>query len=593
MGDPNLYELRVEFRQFNRTTDSSTLRFGVRTVTQGRDDDERFPELGYGGSFYLRVNGRDFLARGATYAPDLLFRYDPAREDAILGYVRDMGLNMVRLESKIPTERFVEKADELGIPLMVGWMCCNQWEKWPQWDAEDNRVAVESAHSQIAMLRSHASAFVWANASDGYPPEEVLKRYQRVLRDLSWQNAVVNTVSSYAIGSDGQRLWDGIQMAGPYTWRPPSYWFSGRYRAARGASAEQGDNEHIPPMASLTRFIPPDRLWPVNDTWYFHAGSNPGNAALASVQRVLNRRYGPSRSAEEFTRKAQLAHYESTRAQFESFAALGWGGHKMTLYWMLNSHWPSFFGNIFDYYLRPGGAYFGAKKGLRPLSVVFDSYARGDHSTAEVSVVNQTPATVDDVRVRVRVYDLTGRVREDRTSGPLAVASGGAAPAIELPREARDSRVFFVRCELLGPTGDVIAENVYWQSQQNDDVGELSNDFAFEAHQVSWADMTPLNRLPRVPLQVSATHGTTGTGFHAVDIRMHNTTDDIAFFERAEALESRDGDEILPVEYTDNYVTVFPGESVTVRASLPNAQVKADWVRVTGYNTPPVVVPVG
>ena len=65
-----------------------------------------------------------------------------------------------------------------------------------------------------------------------------------------------------------------------------------------------------------------------------------------------------------------------TRAQFESFAANGWDGHKMTIYWMLNSHWPSFFGNIFDYYLRPGGAYYGAKKGLRPLSVVFDEVYR-------------------------------------------------------------------------------------------------------------------------------------------------------------------------------------------------------------------------
>ena len=42
----------------------------------------------------------------------------------------------------------------------------------------------------------------------------------------------------------------------------------------------------------------------------------------------------------------------------------GWANHKMTLYWMLNNHWPSFFGHIFDYYLKPGGAYFGAKMGL-------------------------------------------------------------------------------------------------------------------------------------------------------------------------------------------------------------------------------------
>jgi exo-1,4-beta-D-glucosaminidase len=107
MGKPDLYDLRVEFLQHGRATDVSTQRFGVRTITQGRDDDDKFPELGTGGSFYLQVNGRDFLVRGATYTPDLLYRYDPDRDDAILAYARDLGLNMLRLESKIPPERLI------------------------------------------------------------------------------------------------------------------------------------------------------------------------------------------------------------------------------------------------------------------------------------------------------------------------------------------------------------------------------------------------------------------------------------------------------------------------------------------------------
>lgn len=592
MGDPNMYDLHLEFRQFGSPVDETRQRFGVRTVSQFRDDDERFPELGTGGSFYLKVNGRDFLVRGAAYTPDLLFAYDPDRDHAILSYVRDLGLNMLRFESKIPDEHFVESADELGIPLMVGWMCCNQWEKWQQWDDEDNRVARDSLRSQIAMLRSHASAFVWANASDGRPPDEVRQDYHQILDDLHWQNAVVDTVSSYVTDADGRRLWDGIQMAGPYTWRPPSYWFNGRYRAARGASAEQGDNEHIPPFASLQEFIPPDKLWPINDYWYFHAGSNSGNAALTSTQLAINRRYGTSRSAYEFARKAQLAHYEATRAQFESFAALGWAGHKMTIYWMLNNHWPSFFGNIFDYFLRPGGAYYGAKKGLRPISAVFDSYATGDHATANVTLVNQTPADVNDLRTRVRVYDLQGRLRDDRTTGDLDVPSGGATLALTLPREARDSRVFFVRCDVLDASGKVIADNVYWQSQRNDDIGDPDGDFAFELHQDSWADMTPLNSLPQVPLAVTAKRSTDGQGQEVVRIQLRNPTKQIAFFERAEVTGDRDGTEILPIEYDDNYVTVFPGETVEVRASVPARSASADWVRVTGYNSAPVVVPV-
>lgn len=587
MGDPALYDLEIRFTQQGRLLDVSPQRFGIRTVTQHRDDSTRFPELGEGGNFYLKVNGKNFLVRGAAYTPDLLYRYSPARDAAVLRYVRDLGLNLLRMEGKFPDERLITLADELGIPLMYGWMCCNQWEKWGQWDAEDNRVALESLRSQILLLRRHPSAFLWSNGSDGIPPEDVARAYHQILDELRWPNAVVDTVSSFARDADGVRVWDGIHMAGPYTWRPPTYWLGGRYRAARGANAEQGDNEHIPPFASLRRFIPPDRLWPINDTWYFHAGSNPQNSTLTSTRRAVDRRYGPSASAEEFARKAQVAHYESTRAQFEAYAALGWSDHKMTVYWMLNSHWPSFFGHLFDYYLRPGGAYYGAKAGLRPLSVVFDSYATGDHTQALVRLVNQTPEDRRDLGVRVRVYDVRGRVRMDREVRALDAAAGTAVTALTMPRVARDSPVFFVRCELVDEAGTVLSENVYWQSQQQDDVGPPNNDFAFELKQVSWADMTELNRLPPVALQVSAERGRQRD---TVAIHLHNPTSHVAFFVRAELVTARDGDEILPIEYSDNYVTVFPGETVTVHGEVPTEGVVAEYVRVVGYNTASAVV---
>jgi exo-1,4-beta-D-glucosaminidase len=591
LGAPNLYDLQLEFRQFDRPTDSNHLRFGIRTVSQHRDSDNQFPELGKGGNFYLKVNGRDFLVRGAAYTPDLLFADDPARDAATLRYVKDLGLNMIRLEGKFPGDRIMEMADEMGIPLMYGWMCCNQWEKWAQWDDEDNRVAQDSLRTQILALRSHAAAFIWANGSDGLPPPAVIDEYHQIISDLHWQNATVDTVSSLAKDANGDPVWDGIQMAGPYSWRPPSYWFSGRYAATRGATAEQGDNENIPPLASLKRFIPADKLWPFNETWFFHAGSDAKNNALTSIRQAVLRRYGPSNDVEEFTRKAQVAEYESTRAQFEAFAANGWDTHKMTIYWMLNNHWPSFFGHLFDYYLRPGGSYFGAKKGLRPLSVVFDAYATGDHNEAKVTVVNQSTNDADGLRARVRVYDLHGKVRYDRTADDLGVAAGGVAQALTLPRIARDSRVFFVRCELFDQTGKQLTDNVYWQSQQLDDLGAPSNDMAFELRQSSWADMTALNYLRPTPLQVSARR-TNNAGDSRIVVRLQNTTQQIAFFERVEVTPTRDADEILPIEYSDNYVTVFPGETVDIEAVVPTRGVDAHWARVTGYNTPAVVVPV-
>ena len=305
--------------------DAAHQRFGIRTVQQFRDDDEQYPELGRGGSFYLKVNGRDFLVRGATYTPDLLFKYDPDRETAILRYVKDLGLNMIRLEGKFPGDHLIETADELGIPVMYGWMCCNQWEKWAQWDDEDRGVAQDSMRSQI-----EAAALARRRPSSGPTPATAARRRRFSAGTTASCPTCTgrtrrSTPSPRSTGTTTvNRLWDGIQMAGPYSWRPPSYWFAGRYAATRGASAEQGDNEHIPPFASLKSFIPADKLWPINDTWYFHAGSDDSNEQLDSIRTAIVRRYGSSKGAEEFTRKAQLAHYESTRAQFEAFAAGGW-----------------------------------------------------------------------------------------------------------------------------------------------------------------------------------------------------------------------------------------------------------------------------
>ncbi len=585
MGQPALYELSLKFVQAQRTSDSSHIRFGIRSITQHRDSDEEFPDKGKGGNFYLQVNGRDFLVRGADYTPDLLYRYDPEREAEILRYVKDLGMNMLRWESKISSEHIIELADEEGIPLMLGWMCCNQWEKWEQWNEEDHRVASQSLRSQILMLRPHASVFIWANGSDGRPPETVRNEYHKILSELHWQNAIVDTVSSFAKDDKGERLWDGIIMEGPYSWRPPTYWFSGRFVPSRGSSAEQGDNESIPTLESLKKFIPADKLWPINDTWFFHAGAIENTNVLMNVQRAVDRRYGPSSGVEEFVRKAQVSHYENTRAQFEDFAANGWANHKMTLYWMLNSHWPSFYGHIIDYYLSPGGAYYGAKKGLRPLSVVFDAYATGDHSQAKITVFNQTPVDVQGLRVRVRVYDLNGKILDDRSADTIQVPFNGTSQVLALPRYSGSSPVFFVRCQLSDSAGKLLVDNTYWQSQTDDDMGDRKNDSAFDLKQASWADMTSLNTMPQVQLGISAKQNTSHGEKHVV-IRLHNPSEHVAFFERATVSSSQNGDEILPVEYDDNYITVYPGETAEVHATVSKAA-DARWIKLEGYNTPP------
>ena len=96
--------------------------------------------------------------------------------------------------------------------------------------------------------------------------------------------------------------------------------------------------------------------------------------------------------------------------------------------------------------------------------------------------------------------------------------------------------------------------------------------------------------MPQVPLELSAEHSSLA-GENRVTIHLHNPSEHIAFFERALITDAKDGDELLPIEYDDNYVTVFPGETVVIQGLLPQSG-KGAWVRLDGYDTAQTAVPV-
>ncbi|HEV2351394.1 MAG TPA: glycoside hydrolase [Terriglobia bacterium] len=584
-GEPALYQLKLEFSVDGKVSDTSTTNFGIRKITQHRDADNDFPQVGTGGNFYLKVNGTDFLMRGGCYTPDLLFKNDPHRDRAIINYSKDMGMNMLRWELKIADDTMLDRADREGMPAMQGWMCCMQWEKWKQWDAEDRWVALASLRARIRNLRQHPAAFIWANGSDGRAPDDVRAQYHQILKELHWQNAVVDTVSNYAKDAAGHTLWDGIHMLGPYSWRPPYYWFNGQFPAAQGSCAEQGDNESIPPFESLKKFIPADKLWPVNEYWYYHSGANRGNSTLDTIQKAVEMRYGKPTDGEDLCRKAQLAHYENTRAQFENFAADAEATHKMSLYWMLNSQWPSFFGHLIDYYLKPGGAYFGAKKGLRPLSLVFDYYATGDRRTAHIYVVNQTLAARRDLKATVRFYNLDGSVKFSKELTGVNIGPATREEILTIPRIGGMSSTYFVRCQLSSSDGAPMVDNLYWQSTTDDDIGGPQNETAFILKQVAWADFTALNTMPGAEAGISGSVKQTGDESRA-KITITNNSSHIAFFMRAEVTRGPDGEEVLPITYEDNYVTLFPSETRTLWAKFRTADLsgRKAHLRLEGYN---------
>lgn len=569
-GKPTLHHLSLEFETSEGVSDQAECDFGIRMMTGHRDDTAMRPEYKDPSSFYIKINGRDYLVRGAGYTPELLLTHDHERARATLRYSKDMGINLIRWEGHFVDDGLLEMCDREGMPTMFGLMCCGSWERWGEWDAENYRVAQASVHDSIYRLRSHASIAIWGNASDGLPPPKVLAGYQATLKEASWQNAVIDTASTAS-----HDYWSGVHMNGPYSWRSPAFWFDPNNVNAKGSVLEEGNNETIPILSTMEKFLPEDARWPFNKVWAMHAGSAPGNNKLEGIHKVIAKRYGGADNLADFVGKAQLAQYESARALFEAYGALDWRTHKVTIYWMLNTAWPSFFGQLFDHYFGAGGSYFGAKKALRPISAVFDCFAVGDRQQGQVTFANHSTDSLKDTTVTARIYALDGTLLDNYKATLDSCTPASIQQVLSIPRPSSTYPVFFVRLTATAQNGHVLAENTYWCSAVDDvpDLVKRDGDdvlVAMQVRQTQWADFTALAKMPQVSLQAKASETPADSGNNGMrnfSIVLRNPSKHIAFFVRTE-LHDTEGKEILPITYSDNYVTVYPGETVEIDAAF-------------------------
>ena len=223
-------------------------------------------------------------------------------------------------------------------------------------------------------------------------------------------------------------------MHGPYDYVPPSYWLTDtKNGGAFGFATEMGPGAAVPPIESLRMMLPPDRLWPMNEFWMFHAGGDEFKD-LKLFTEALEARYGKATSVEDYARKAQALAYEGQRAMFEAFGRNKYDATGV-IQWMLNNAWPSMIWHLYDYYLRPGGGYFGTKKACEPLHV---QYSYDDGSVAVVNDRHEAAKglTRDGAGVRFRTCVNCSRRHRPLTCRP----TGSRAPSQSRRRPVRRRR---------------------------------------------------------------------------------------------------------------------------------------------------------
>jgi len=579
MGAHPLYSLQMSAAVDDAISDRASASFGIRTVTS------RLTKQGYR---QFVVNGKPVLIRGAGWAPDMFLRDDPKRMETEFSYVVNLGLNTIRSEGKLEDARFYDLADRLGLLILAGWECCDKWESWAKtggepWDAADQKIAAASMASEARLLRNHPSVIGFLIGSDNAPPPALSKLYVDTLHAEDWPLPIISAAVPEGTPETGP---SGMKMDGPYSWIPPAYWYADKLGGAFGFDSEVSAGASIPRLDDLTRMLSPqelETLWKDPEARQFHASAAWSVfATLTPFDVALAKRYGPPRSLEDYVAKAQLENYDNVRAQFEAFNAHRDAAKPSTgvIYWMLNNAWPSLHWHLYDYFLNPAGAYFGARMANEPVHIQYS------YDTRAIMLVNQTLDPAHGLQARIRVRDMDGAVQYEKRLQAIDLAGNGTRQLMTLPTVVGLSRVYFIELDLASDDGKPISHNVYWLSTQTDELDWAHSNW-YLTPVTQYADFTPLQSLSTAPSEVRATLRHEGTeDIATVTLSLPQTSKAIALFQHVSIRRSGGGEPILPILWSDNDVTLWPGESMTLSARFAASGTPTPTVEVSGWNVP-------
>jgi exo-1,4-beta-D-glucosaminidase len=256
------------------------------------------------------------------------------------------------------------------------------------------------------------------------------------------------------------------------------------------------------------------------------------------------------------------------------------------IYWMLNNAWPSLHWHLYDYYMNPAGAYFGAKKANEPLHI---QYA---YDTRAIVLVNHTLTDQRGLQAVVQVRNLDGSVRYTKRVPDIDVSGNRTRQLITLPPLSGLSPTYFVELELASADGTPVSRNVYWLSTREDRLDWAKSNW-YLTPLTQYADLTALQSLPTAGSDVKATmHREGSEDVVTVTLAVPASAKAVALFQHVSIRRSAGGDLVLPILWSDNDVTLWPGESITLTARYAGQGTTTPVVEVEGWNAPSRSFPV-
>jgi len=626
MGAQPLYGLSMGVSQPGVPADSQSETFGIRTVSSYLVGSSPMAPHGVR---QFAINGQPFVFRGGGWAEDLFLRYSSANTADQIALIRNLGLNGIRTEGKEMPADFYEQMDRAGILIDAGFQCCDAWQpEGRKLSKQDDTVLYLSALTIGEQLRNHPSVinFSW---SDNAPTPKQEERSLKGFAQADFQDPLVSSAeynSSHELGPSGEK-------EGPYNWVPPGYWYDTTHYNPRdptrtnvggswGFDSEASAGDTVPTMDSIERFMSPfeqEKLWQEPAFNQYHTNYEPelpgpknegySFGTLYELDRAISSRYGSASSLAQYVQEAQVANYETQRAQFEAY--IDHSTNQPTpstgvVYWQLNKGVPTLLWDLYNQEFDQAGSYFGAQEANAPLHALY-AY---DNNT--VTLDNLTSTTQSGLSVESKVYDLEGHLLDDQSAGGITLTAQGVSNALITPKippataPPAPAKTYFVEL-LLKQGATIVDRNVYWLSTQPDIVNWEQSEGEPQASMSQYADLSQLRQLPPATLHISAhTQAQPGPdgadALTSVTITNSTSTPTVAFFLRADVRRgSSEGtpapgdNEVLPVFWSNNDTTLWPGETETLTAAYRAADLDglSPVISISGWNVPSSDIPAG
>ncbi len=231
---------------------------------------------------------------------------------------------------------------------------------------------------------------------------------------------------------------------------------------------------------------------------------------------------------------------------------------------------------LYDYYLNPTGAFYGAQEACRPLHTLYDYGSRG------ICLVSSTLHEAKGLRLVVRELDWNLAVLYDSTFN-LSSPANSSLKIVAVPHDTKLTKTYFLDLSLYRRAKRI--DNNFYALSTCPDVLDLKKSTWYVTPDTSYADLTQLQKLPDVRLSTVTRFQRQGKKV-LVTVKLRNPADHLAFMIYLSVRQRPSGKAVLPVYWDSNYINLLPGGPQTISGTFDASALEGSVpkVRVTGWN---------